>query len=133
MAETVAAFIKRKRKERDLTQAQLAQLAGVSRGTVIVIEKGQSEHGYSTIESVVIALHSTMEELRTSTREQLPEEERTRLKRAERDLLELYGALGGDDQHWLMETARRLFAMAEARTRAQEPAPDLPKKGRRKR
>src|SRR5688572_23965722 len=72
MAETVAAFIKRKRKDRELTQAQLGQLAGLSRGTIIEIEKGESEHGYSTIESVIIALGATMDELRASTKDTPP-------------------------------------------------------------
>jgi transcriptional regulator with XRE-family HTH domain len=125
----MAAFVKRLRKERGLTQAQLAQLAGVSRDTILQIEKGTGEHGFSTIESVVLALGATVNDARAG--EQPTKATPPRSPETER-LLQMFEALGIEDRALLLSTAIRLYDLAAARTQAHESTPDRPKKATRK-
>jgi transcriptional regulator with XRE-family HTH domain len=130
MAGNVAAFVKRLRKERGLTQEQLAQLAGVSRDTIIQIEKGQKEHGYSTIESVVMALGGNVEEIRGEPRGNQPPP--APLNDDQETLLQRFGALGAEDQARLLDMARRLSASAAGLPPTLESKPGRAKKGSRR-
>lgn len=127
MSEQVAAFVKRLRKAKGLTQKQLAQLAGVSRDTIVQVEKGESEHGYSTVESVVLALGGRVDDIGEVVQAKPTLADAT-AREGER-LLEIFRQLGSDDRAWLLDTAGRLYAMAEARTRARGSKSGLPRKG----
>jgi transcriptional regulator with XRE-family HTH domain len=129
MGGKVAAFVKRLRKERGLTQAQLAQLAGVSRDTILQIEKGTGEHGFSTVESVVLALGATVNDARAG--EQGAVKAQPRSPETER-LLQMFEVLGTEDRALLLSTAIRLYDLAAARTQAHLSTPGQPKRAPRK-
>lgn len=55
--------VRERRKNRGLTQAQLAQLAGVSRQTIISIERGDYAPSVYLALRIAAQLESTVEEL----------------------------------------------------------------------
>jgi SOS-response transcriptional repressor LexA len=55
-AETVAARLKRLRKERGMTQVQLAQAAGVNQGYISAIERGLAKPRRRTLDALAVAL-----------------------------------------------------------------------------
>ncbi len=61
--QNIGAYIARKRKEKNLTQAQFAELVNVSNKTVSKWETGKCMPDYSTIDSVCKALDITIAEL----------------------------------------------------------------------
>ncbi len=108
MAEHIAAHVRRLRKAKRLTQAQLAQLAGVSRDTVHQIEKGESEHGYSTIESVMLALGAKMEDIDHVTRPPIPEPPPRPLSDNQKRAIELFAVLSETHQEVVLTLAQLL-------------------------
>jgi transcriptional regulator with XRE-family HTH domain len=63
----LAKKVRRLRKLRDLNQVDLAALAGVSRDIILQIEKGEKDHGYSKVVSVLKALDVDIESPGTET------------------------------------------------------------------
>ena len=59
----IGSYIARKRKERNLTQEQLAQQLGVSNKTISKWENGKCMPDYSIIQALCEALHVTLPEL----------------------------------------------------------------------
>jgi transcriptional regulator with XRE-family HTH domain len=132
MGGKMAAFVRRLRKERGLTQAQLAQLAGVSRDTILQIEKGSKEHGYSTIESVVSALGLKMNDVKDGDAKP---PEPPPMSRETAHLLQIFETLETENRVLLLATAIRLHDLSiasAARAPAPEPTPDPQKKASRK-
>ncbi|MGH2853023.1 MAG: helix-turn-helix domain-containing protein [Solirubrobacteraceae bacterium] len=62
----LAAAIRRLRKERGLTQEELAHAAGVTFGTVSRLELAQGEPGWMTVRKIAQALGLTLSELGTA-------------------------------------------------------------------
>ncbi len=54
--------LKEKRKTVNLTQAQLAELSGVSTNFIGMVERGERNIKYTNIYKIISALKSTMEE-----------------------------------------------------------------------
>jgi transcriptional regulator with XRE-family HTH domain len=131
MSEHIAAVIRRLRKAKGLTQAAVAQLAGVSRDTIIRMEAGDSEHGYSTVESVVMSLGGNVDDLQAAIKkEQQQTSSAPRIPGTER-LLELYAALDG--QHRALTILLMESWQDGTRPPPEGPSPAAPKKAPRKR
>ncbi|MCS7069331.1 MAG: helix-turn-helix domain-containing protein [Meiothermus sp.] len=56
-------LIRKTRRARDLTQSQVAEMAGVSRSLVAVIETGLGEPSLSTLKKIAQVLDISMSEL----------------------------------------------------------------------
>jgi transcriptional regulator with XRE-family HTH domain len=55
--------IRRLREKREFTQERLAQDAGVTTGTVSLIERGQSNPAWGTVKAIASALEVSMADL----------------------------------------------------------------------
>ena len=68
----IGAFITRKRKEKNMTQEQLAETIGVSNKTVSKWERGICLPDYSTVEKLCQALDTTLAELLSGEEKSIP-------------------------------------------------------------
>jgi transcriptional regulator with XRE-family HTH domain len=55
--------IRQLREGREMTQEALAQSAGVTTGTVSLIERGQSNPAWGTVKAIAVALHISVADL----------------------------------------------------------------------
>lgn len=140
MRERLADVVKRLRKSRGLTQQELGQLAGVGRETIYRIEKGKSEHGHSTVESVLHALGANAEELSIANTSKPPTHT---LTKAASEFAQLFEQLSGHDQSILRGLVESLLSGRSLPAPPEPPPPavtesapapvlGLPRKGRRK-
>ena len=59
----LGAAIRQMREGRDMTQEALAQIAGITTGTVSLIERGQSNPAWGTVKAIAVALDVSVADL----------------------------------------------------------------------
>lgn len=109
---SVAQKLKAKRKEKRLTQIQLAEISGVSQQAISFIESSRNTPTEGTLRLLAKALNCPVSELlddETQIKKDQP------LTHDELRLLNLYGLLNESGKHFLMQTALNLVQTPELR------------------
>jgi DNA-binding XRE family transcriptional regulator len=135
MTETVADLVRRLRTERGrggkkLTQAGLAQLAGVSRDTIVAIESNsERQPGFATIVSVLLALGVEIYNLKTG--EPVKPNALPQKSRADEELWQRYATLSEAGKRALAQMIDVLVAERPPPPAAPVLLPARRKKGRK--
>ena len=124
-------WLKSARKNRGMTQREVARLAGLSSAMVTRLESGDVGHTAATIEKIVNALASTPEEASTLLQEAKAASAGLSIPSAEISALAVeLSQLDVDDQQYVLNLIRRLSASRQ-HPNAEQPPTEQEKAERR--
>lgn len=111
--------IRAKRKERGITQVELAKATGISQSSISDIEKLTNNPSSTTLRLIARALSCTVGEL-IGEQDQLVSEQQISIK--EKRLLDIFRQLTEDAQDSLIDFADAMLAKASMRKNVSTPA-----------